>query len=163
MARPTEYKPEYCELLIEHMSKGLSFEAFAGAVGVAKQTLYNWEKQFPEFLDAKAIGSGQSQIFWENLGINHVITRSESFGQGVSESKSLNASVWIFNMKNRFQWRDKQADEHDVVVNNVQSVKDDDLDKRIAVFEAMKAAKEALPPEPDLITDPTPDEPTEQT
>ena len=28
VGRPTKYKPEYCEMLIEHMSEGLSFESF---------------------------------------------------------------------------------------------------------------------------------------
>lgn len=145
MGRPTEYRPEYCQALIEHMEKGLSFEAFAGALGVAKQTLYNWEKLFPEFVDAKEIGIGRARIFWENLGINHVVNQSESFGQGVSQSKSLNASVWIFNMKNRFQWRDKQPDEVDVVVNNVSAKSDEELDKRVQ--ELLAKAQEPEEPE----------------
>ena len=30
VGRPTDYKKEYCELLIEHMAAGFSFESFAG-------------------------------------------------------------------------------------------------------------------------------------
>lgn len=112
--RPTKYKKENCELLIKHMEKGFSYESFAGLIGVSKQTIYDWEKQYPEFLDAKEVGVEKSRIFWENLGIQNII--NESFGQNMG-SKSLNSTVWIFNMKNRFQWRDKQPDEDQVNIN----------------------------------------------
>lgn len=32
-------------------------------------------------------------------------------------SKSLNSTVWIFNMKNRFGWRDKQEIEQTTTIN----------------------------------------------
>lgn len=106
VGRPTKYKKEYCKMLIDHMEQGLSFEAFAGVVSVSKQTLYDWEKAHPEFLDAKRQGFQKCRLFWEKLGLDNII--NESFGKG--QSRSLNASVWIFNMKNRFpdEWRDKQ-------------------------------------------------------
>ena len=68
--RPTSYKPEYCDMLIRHMRSGLSFESFAGVVGVSKQTIYDWEKVNPEFLDAKKKGAALSNLFWEKIGIN---------------------------------------------------------------------------------------------
>lgn len=97
--RPTLYKPEYCEKLIEHMAEGLSYEAFAGAVRVSVDTLYQWEKDQPDFSEAKKIGVGVSRIFWEKMGIAGV------------HAEVFNASVWIFNMKNRFRWRDVQPEE----------------------------------------------------
>jgi len=130
--RPTKYKHEYCSMLIEHMSNGLSYEAFAGVIGVCKFSLYEWEKNHEEFSDAKLIAFQKCQLFWEKLGVDHIINRSDSEHQGGSSSRSLNASVWIFNMKNRFKWRDKQPDEVDVVVNNFSNMSDEDLDKRLA-------------------------------
>jgi predicted DNA-binding protein YlxM (UPF0122 family) len=119
VGRPSLYSDIYCDLLIEHMEKGLSFESFAGAIGVSKQTIYDWTKAHPEFLDAKEVGLEKSRIFWEKLGIKHILNESESIPNIGSNSKSLNASVWIFNMKNRFGWRDKQPEEADHVhVNN---------------------------------------------
>lgn len=135
MARPTKYNPKYCAELIDHMAHGLSFEAFAGRIGVSKQTLYDWEKAQPEFLDAKEVGLQKAQLYWERLGIRYVVNKSDSESTvgmgGSSKSRSLNASVWIFNMKNRFGWRDKQPGEVDVVVNNIASKSDEDLDNRI--------------------------------
>lgn len=100
--RPTSYKEEYCEQLIKHMAEGLSFESFAGAVGVSKQTLYDWAAANPEFLDAKQRGFEVSRLTWERIGLK--ITKA---GEG-------NATAFIFNMKNRFkeEWRDKVETEH---------------------------------------------------
>jgi hypothetical protein len=99
--RPLEFKDEYCEMLIDHMGQGYSFESFAGVVGCCKQTLYNWLAN-EQFLDAKNIAFECSRFFWEKIGIE--IAKS---GQG-------NATAYIFNMKNRFkdEWKDKQETEH---------------------------------------------------
>lgn len=133
--RPTDYRPEYCALLIDHMSKGLSFESFAGTVRVSRATIYDWLKANAEFLDAKEIGTTQSMKFWEELGVHNILNESESFGnnQG-SKSKSLNSSAWIFNMKNRFGWRDKHPDENGpaaIINNNNLTVTDEQLQKLI--------------------------------
>ena len=95
--RPTKYKSEYCDLVIEKMSQGYSKEAVAGFIGIAKDTLYNWIKAHKEFSDAIKRGEMLSQVFWEELGL-----------VGTTEGKNFNATAWIFNMKNRFNWRDKQ-------------------------------------------------------
>lgn len=131
LGRPSKYKPEFCEQLIEHMEAGLSFESFAGTLNVSKQTIYDWEKEHPAFLDAKEIAFEKSRLFWEKLGIEHIVNKSDSYGEGQSQSRSINASVYIFNMKNRFKWRDKQPDEVDVVVNNTNTLSDADLDAKI--------------------------------
>jgi hypothetical protein len=95
--RPTDYRKEYCELLIEHMGNGLSFESFAAVVNASKQTLYDWAEANPEFLDSKNIAFERSRLFWERVGIDIAVK-----GEG-------NATAYIFNMKNRFkqEWRDK--------------------------------------------------------
>lgn len=107
MAPPTLYKEEYCELLVKHMSDGLSFESFGAVVGHHKQTLYEWSRKHEAFGDAKKRGEELSRLWWEKIGIEGLWTESWT-GQG---SKALNATVWIFNMKNRFGWRDKQKEE----------------------------------------------------
>lgn len=114
VGRPTVYDPKYCDMLIEHMARGYSFESFAGFTGHSKQTLYEWAAKFEEFGDAKSQGTSLSRLFWERLGIEHILNINETEyekGASRSKSKSLNSTVWIFNMKNRFGWRDKQPDE----------------------------------------------------
>lgn len=96
--RPTKYDPSFCPRLIEHMAKGLSFEAFAGELGVCLKTLYNWESH-PDFLQAKGIGFQRNRLFWESMGVAGAAGKIPGF----------NATSFVFNMKNRFprEWRDR--------------------------------------------------------
>lgn len=57
--QPTRYRPEYCAQVIEYMGEGHGLAAFAGLIGVSFQTVYNWEKAFPEFKEACDIGRGK--------------------------------------------------------------------------------------------------------
>lgn len=111
VGRPSKYEARFCEDLIGYMSEGYSVEACAGLIGVHKDTIYQWVKEYPDFSDAKKIGEAKSRAFWERLGIDHIVNKSDSesvgYGISTSSSRSLNASAWIFNMKNRFKWKDK--------------------------------------------------------
>ena len=113
---PVEFKDEYCEMLIEHMSQGKSFETFAAVLGTCRDVIYKWCEKYPNFKDAKKIGQDCSYQFWEQALLNHMVTVSESEknsdGTSKSSSKALNSSAFIFAMKNRFGWRDKQEIEH---------------------------------------------------
>lgn len=97
MGRPTEYDPRYCDLLIDHMEKGLSFESFAGVVRCSNKTLYNWAEANPDFLHAKEIGTAQCRLYWEMLG--------NSGASGLIPG--FNAASFKFNMANRFKWTDR--------------------------------------------------------
>lgn len=103
VGRPTKYKPEYCEMLIEHMASGLSYDTFPAVANCSLAVLYDWEKRHPEFLEAKKEAFNRNRLFWEKVGI-------EGMFMG-GKDNPFNATVWIFNMKNRFSWRDKV--EHD--------------------------------------------------
>ncbi len=99
--RPSKYDPAYCDRLADHFAEGFSYESFAGAIGVAKQTLYDWEKAHPEFLDAKRANEARSQFVWEKR-----LAILASSGEG-------NATAIIFGLKNRASesWRDVKATE----------------------------------------------------
>lgn len=114
--RPTDYKKEYCDLLIEHGKQGLSFESFAGVIGQCRSTLYVWTKEHKEFMDAKKLSESYCRLFWEKIGVDYIINRNDPKGM----TENLNNTVWIFNMKNRFGWRDK--------VETVESDSFDDVD-----------------------------------
>ena len=108
VGRPTIYDPKYCELLIAHMKSGLSFECFGAAVGVARDRVYEWANKHPEFAEAKKIAHNESLLFWEKAGLN-------GLWHGGGKNPQFNSSVWIFNVKNRFGWKDKS--EHSLVEN----------------------------------------------
>ena len=101
VGRPTKYSADFCEIVVECMSKGFSKEAVAGHLFISKQTLYRWEKDYPEFSDALKIGVELSRLHWEGLSIDY-----KTFTQ--KSGKRIEATTWIFNMKNRFGWADKQ-------------------------------------------------------
>jgi oleate hydratase len=63
--RPTLYKPEFCDQLIEQMAEGLSFMAAMARIGVSRQTGYSWVKQHEEFLEAFELGKGKRLLFLE--------------------------------------------------------------------------------------------------
>jgi hypothetical protein len=114
--RPTDYKPEYCDMLIDHMGQGYSFESFAGLVDVARSTIYEWVENQPDFSDAKSTAFEKSRLFWEKAGIDGLFSETEYDEKGKpTKSRSLNSTVWIFNMKNRFkdEWREKQEIKHE--------------------------------------------------
>ena len=67
--RPSLYKPEYCQQVIDHMSKGLPFNSFAGVIGVCIDTLHEWVKTHEEFSFAKRLGTGKLLLFDEQLAL----------------------------------------------------------------------------------------------
>lgn len=102
--RPSLYKPEYDDLLIEHMRQGYSYETFAAIVDVCRDTLYQWEKDYPSFSYSKRRAKDKSQLYWEKLGLEGIR----------GELLSFSASAYIFTMKNRFQWIDEKNLKQDI-------------------------------------------------
>ena len=93
---PTLYRPEYCQLLIDHMAKGFSFESFGAEVNCGSSTVVSWLKH-KDFQIARQKAQVLNRKFWEDLGIKG--TRGEI--------KGFNVASWVFNMKNRFHWRNE--------------------------------------------------------
>jgi len=104
--RPTPYKPEFCELLTEHMRQGLSFESFGGTIGVCRKTLYNWCEVHPEFLYAKQSGQELSLLWWERVNAAHALGKIKTGGANV-----------IFTMKCRHGWREPELETPDLDLN----------------------------------------------
>ena len=93
---------KYPTMLIKHMKTGLSFESFGAEIPCGKDLLYQWLKEYPEFSDAKKKGTSHSLKYWEQAGIH-----------GMWAGQEFNATVWIFNLRNRFGWRNDTKDNED--------------------------------------------------
>ena len=119
MGRPAiPFEEAWCELLLAHMTGGLSFESFGALIKVSKPTMYNFIKQHANFANAKKNGELASMIFWENLG-KAGATGQKTFLDAIGTEHQVpdfSASTWIFTMKNRHKWLAdilKQKDDHD--------------------------------------------------
>ena len=98
--RPTKYKPEFCDVVIQCGREGMGKAEMAAELNVVYSTFDLWTQEHPEFSEAVKEARHLSQAWWEKQG------RSATFG-GVP---GFNATSYIFNMKNRFpsDWREKQ-------------------------------------------------------
>ena len=99
--RPTDYKPEYCERVIELGKTGASIVEMATEIGVDRKTLETaWPTAFPEFLQAFTQAKQFSQVWWEKVGREGMF---ESPGGG-----KINATIWSRSMAARFpaDWRE---------------------------------------------------------
>lgn len=105
------YKPEYCDLIIDHMTQGFSYESFAGVVGVSKQTLYNWESNNPEFKEAKEVGKSRSLLWWEGIMLEHIVH--------TQRGKRVDPNNWKYNMTVRFGWREETVQHQHQTITEV--------------------------------------------
>lgn len=95
--RPSSYKPEYCEAVIEAGRRGKSVAWMASQLDVNKDTIYEWAKVHADFSDALARARAHAQAWWEDKG------------QAGMETPGFGASVWSRSMAARFpdDWREK--------------------------------------------------------
>lgn len=68
--RPTVYKPDYPQLLEEHMGQGFTFKSFGGVVKVSEQTLYVWAKKHKKFDEARERGQTALELHYLRMGQN---------------------------------------------------------------------------------------------
>lgn len=98
VGRPSKYRPEYCDMVVEHMSEGASLTSFAAEIDVSRETISEWSRVHPEFSVAVKKGKAKCSAWWERLG------RTGAMGGDV------NPTLVIFGLKNMSpdDWRDKQ-------------------------------------------------------
>lgn len=105
-----KYKAEFCDIARDSLKEGISKNALAAKFGVSIQTLFNWQKKQPEFKEAVEEGLAFSEKWWEDRG------------RDACSGDNFNAAVWIFTMKNRFGWKDRQdvtSDDEPLQINIV--------------------------------------------
>lgn len=92
----TKYKKEYCEEIIKFMGDGYTVKAFAGHVGVCRNTIYDWFKLYPEFAAAKSRGEAACEKYLIRMG--KLLASGKLKG---------NATPWVFMCKNMLGWTDR--------------------------------------------------------
>ena len=121
--RPSKYSPDYCEMLISHMEDGGDFRSFAGSIRIHHSTLYDWLKIRPEFAEAKKLGEDLCYRWWLEAGKRGLHNETIKDGDGMTVTRSINATMYVWMTKNLFGWRDKQDIEARVTDPNDQVVK----------------------------------------
>ena len=97
--RPTDYDPEYCDIVIQLGEQGASIVQMAYACGVCRETLDNWSDRHEEFFRAFKRAKAASQCWWEKAG------QTGMFMSGFS------AAAWSRSMAARFphDWQERKG------------------------------------------------------
>ena len=113
--RPSKYSEAYCNEAISFMGLGYSLTAFAGEIGVSRETIYEWERSIPEFSDAIKIARAKRVLALEQKMLT------------AETNQQLTAS--IFGLKNACppEWRDKVEIDHNTTVTHVHRVDEEAL------------------------------------
>lgn len=100
IGRPSEYREEYCSLARQYMAQGFSLSAFAGEIGVARDTCYEWMSRHRAFADAVSRGRAARTNWLE--------------GKLLRSRKGAEVTAAIFALKNAApdEWRDVKYQEH---------------------------------------------------
>lgn len=99
MGRPSKYKPEYCQTVIDIMSQGKSMAAVAAEIGVGVNRLTGWCEDHEEFRKACDAGRALALRWWENLATMVATGQHEKH----EVFKKANAGMIMFLMSRRFQ------------------------------------------------------------
>ena len=104
VGRPSLYKPEYCDKIIEYGKEGRSMVQMASRLDVDRETLNYWAAHYPEFSAALTRAKVHAQNWWEDKG------------QAGLADRNFNAPLWHKNVASRF--REDYADRKEVTGAN---------------------------------------------
>jgi hypothetical protein len=133
VGRPSSYKPEYCEKVIELAKTGGSWAEIAAEFMVDRATLYDWADKHPDFSTALKIAKVLEQAWWEKEG-----------KRGMQDNR-INAAVWTKSMQARF--RDDYTERREVTGADggpIQQILTHTLDVSELDVEELEALEKAL-------------------
>jgi hypothetical protein len=99
--RKSEYKPDYCQQIVDYMSQGYSVGSFGAHIGVTKTTIYEWFNVHPEFEEAHELGKQMAMKFFETMLMSSM-TGTIPKQLADKGSKKIDITAVIFALKTRF-------------------------------------------------------------
>ena len=126
--RPAEYRQEFCERIIELGKAGSTATQMACELDIAKSTLYEWAKSFPEFSVAFSRARQEAQAFWETTGMVGL------------QAQGFNSSLYAFMMRGMFKedWADRKEvsgpNGGPIEVKSVRDLTDEELKAELAKY-----------------------------
>jgi hypothetical protein len=126
--RPSKYRPEYCDLIVEAMTAGKSIASVAADIGVARSTIQEWEAVHPDFSVAVKVGKAKCAAWWEERLRNIAM-----LGGGAGA-----VTAAIFGLKNMASddWREESKGQTNVNID-LRGVPDDQLERYVAAGRAI--------------------------
>jgi len=91
MGRPSKYRPEFCEQIIELGKEGKSIAQMAAHFDVDKASIYDWAAAHEDFSTALARARAHSQTWWENAAQKNM------------DNRNFNAQLWLKSVASRFR------------------------------------------------------------
>jgi transposase-like protein len=91
VGRPSKYKPEYCEQIIELGKLGKSIAQMASHFDVDKASIFRWSEEDEDFRTALARAKAHSQTWWENTAQQNM------------DNRNFNAQLWLKSVASRFR------------------------------------------------------------
>lgn len=91
VGRPTKYKPEYCERIIELGKEGYSHAEIAADLEVDKASLYDWAAAHEEFSTALRAAKTYEQAWFEREARSNM------------KNRDFNANLWYRSAASRFR------------------------------------------------------------
>ena len=98
--RPTLYRREMCDRLVDAMAGGLTAEAAAARIGISARSLFNWQKEHPEFLQAIQEGRQRSQLWWEERAL------------AMASGEAGNTQIVMLGLRNRSRAATRMEQRH---------------------------------------------------
>ena len=102
--RPTVYDARFCKQVVAFMAQGFSLTAFAGTIGVSRETIYHWAGSIKEFGEALAVARAARCHYWE--------TRL------LTAEKDTKAVIYALRNACADEWKDKPSADVEVNINN---------------------------------------------
>ena len=93
----SKYTKACCDRVIELGRLGYHHEEMASELDVTRKTLHNWRQSHEAFDAAMELANTHSIAYWAS------IPRKQMMG----EVENVNATQWIFTMKNKAGWVDR--------------------------------------------------------
>lgn len=110
--RPTKYRPEFCQGIIDFFSSHESLPlmaSYAVSIGVSREAINQWSHKYPEFMDAIKIAKA---------------IQEKNLVEGALSGK-YHPTFAIFTAKNVLGWRDQR----DVLVSDKRPAIEEGLEK----------------------------------
>ena len=101
VGRPSKYQPSINEIILKNMAEGASLEELClYNIDLTTETIRDWiDEDSPRY----------NKEFSVTIKKGIVLAKAWWLAQGrCLRDKDINCALWYMNMKNRFQWKDKQ-------------------------------------------------------